>query len=211
MHAKLWITSVSCNVFCFCMPSWTRNSQHQLLMISISIRFSLDSPNTEKIRSSRSFIHPENQSLHPSHYLSNRISNLLKETIDKWLLHGPTAPVRVIISGQARCRLRDLTKGFVSRQTSVDVSSMVEESQTNAINVCTGEKSQTSYNIILYNIFLHSVHWLHKNAVPNIKRNATNAYIGSGEIFLDDSPKSPWCWSLPIMTYLTPHCQTKQM
>ena len=157
MHAKLWITSVSCNIFCFCMPSWRRNSQHQLLMISISIRFSLESPNTEKIRSSRSFIHPENQSLHPSHYLSNRISNLLKETIDKWLLHGLTAPVTVIISSQARCRLRDLTKGFVSRQTSVDVSSMVEESQTNAINVQGRKVKQAT---ILYYTIYFSILWI---------------------------------------------------
>ena len=151
MHAKLWITSVSCNIFCFCMPSWTRNSQHQLLMISISIRFSLESPNTEKIRSSRSFIHPENQSLHPSHYLSNRISNLLKETIDKWLLHGLTAPVTVIISSQARCRLRDLTKGFLSRQTSVDVSSMVEESQTNV------QRRKVKQATILYHTIYFSI------------------------------------------------------
>ena len=47
--------------------------------------------------------------------------------------------------------------------------------KSNKCNQCKGEKSQTSYNIILYNIFLHSVHWLHENAVLNTKRNATNA------------------------------------
>ena len=84
MHAKLWITSVSCNVFCFCMPSWTRNSQHQLLMISISIRFSLESPNTEKKsdRAGASFIQKINLSTRPIIY-QIEISNLLKETIDK--------------------------------------------------------------------------------------------------------------------------------